>query len=162
MENILQRRLEILWGIAHRAAEKGLSSSDLMGNMVLAQEVFPECSAFLVLDKKGKVQACLSSHFDCSTWQQTRPLEDNKLTGVVQNTGMPMLADDFQPGLPGLKSAPAMVVPILQKGASRGHRGHLGPRLPTRRPLSSYKPEHRGPPGQRSGQAHSWLHDIFQ
>lgn len=120
MENILQRRLEILWGIAHRAAEKGLSSSDLMGNMALAQEVFPECSAFLVLDQKGKVQACLSSHFDCSTWKQARPLEGDKLTGVVQNTGMPMLADDFQPGLPGLNSAPAMVVPILQNGEPLG------------------------------------------
>ncbi|MDY7017743.1 MAG: PAS domain S-box protein, partial [Nitrospirota bacterium] len=120
MENILQRRLEILRGIAHRAAEKGLSSSDLMENMVLAQEVFPECSAFFALDQKGKVQACLSSHFDCSKWKQTMPLEDNKLTGVAQHTGMPMLADDFQPGLPGLNSAPAMVVPILQNGEPLG------------------------------------------
>jgi len=120
MGNILQRRLEVMWGIANRAAENGLSSSDLMGNMVLAQEIFPECSAFLVLDQKGRVQACLSSHFDCSTWKQTRPPESNKLTGVVQNTGMPMLADNFQPGLPGLNSAPAMLVPILQNGESIG------------------------------------------
>jgi len=120
MENILQRRLEILWGIAHRAAEKGLSSSGLMEDMALIQEVFPECSALLVLDQEGKVQACLSSHFDCSTRIQTRPLEGNKLTGVVQNTGIPMLADAFQSSLPGLKSAPAMIVPIL------GNRESLG------------------------------------
>ena len=120
MENILQRRLEILWGIAHRAAKKGLSSSELAGDMALAQEVFPECSAFFVLDQKGKVRACLSSRFDCSTWKQTSPFESNKLTGVVQNTGMPILADDFQPGLPGSNSSPAMVVPILQNGESLG------------------------------------------
>lgn len=120
MATILQRRFEILWGISHLAAEKGLSSSSLIENMALVQELSPEFYALLVLDQEGTVRACLSSHFDCSTRIKSRLFEENKLTGVVQNTGIPMLADDFQPGLPGLKSAPAMVVPILGNGEPLG------------------------------------------